>query len=195
MCNIKTNALTLYFQTLLYCNISIAVELRRDKFTMSLTSACCVHSNVYGLVNIHWIRYLTAVDPIHSTSSTMQKYHHRLSVSVEIPLCCIDTLVGNSSCIGKEPVPYGRPVFTSMLLATSSEVSHTEQSIALYTNVLQGYDTVVQICFIIEWELNITCTQKVRKNNVIIDLWGQSSYVIKLHNYSGRRSLFTQKTS
>ena len=170
VCNIKTNALTLYFQTLLYCNISIAVELKQDKFTMSLTTASCVHSNVYGLVNIHWIRYLTAVDPIHSTSYTMQKYHHRLSVSVEIPLCCIDTLVGNSSFIRKEPVPYGRPVFTSIRSTTSSEVSHTEQSSSIiFTNVLQGHDTVVQICCTIEWELNITCTQKVRKNNVIMD--------------------------
>ena len=150
---------------------------------MSLTSVCCVHSNIYGLVNNHWIRYLTAVDPIHSTSSTMQKYHHRLSVSVEIPLCCIDTLAGNSSCIGKEPVPYGRPVFTSMSLATSSEVSHTEQGIPLYTNVLQGHDTVVQICCTIEWELNITCTQKVRKNNVIMDE-DVFSYLKKALGYS-----------
>ena len=35
---------------------------------VSLTSVCCIHSNVYGLCDIHCIRYLTVVDPTHSTS-------------------------------------------------------------------------------------------------------------------------------
>ena len=34
-------------------------------------SSLCVHSNVYSLVNIHCIRYLTAVDPFLSTSSVI----------------------------------------------------------------------------------------------------------------------------
>ena len=51
---------------------------------VSLTS--CIHSNVYGLGNIHCIRYLTAVDPFHSTSSAVQMHHHLTSASIEIPL-------------------------------------------------------------------------------------------------------------
>ena len=73
----------------------------RNTQTMSLTSACCVHSNVHGLGNIHWIRYLTVVDPIHSTSSTVQAYHHLTSVSVEVPLV---TTAWHSSSIGEVPL-------------------------------------------------------------------------------------------
>ena len=69
---------------------------------MSLTSACVVHSNVYGLANIHCIRYLTAVDPIHSTSPTMHKHHHLTFASVEIPLALF---IGNSGSIWVGPVP------------------------------------------------------------------------------------------
>ena len=69
---------------------------------MSLTSACVVHSNVYGLGNIHWIRYLAVVDPIFSTSSMMHKHHHITSGSVEIPVVA---LTENSGSIGVEPVP------------------------------------------------------------------------------------------
>ena len=69
---------------------------------MSLTSACVVHSNVYGLGNIHWIRYFTAVDPIFSTSSMVHKHHHISSGSVEIPVVA---LTGNSGSIRVEPVP------------------------------------------------------------------------------------------
>ena len=124
---------------------------------MSLTSACCVHSNVYGLDDIHWIRYLTAVDPIHSTSSTMQSYHHLTSDSVEIPL---STSAGNSSFIGKKPVPCGRSSIRRS--ATSSEVSPAEQgSIIVITNVLQGHITVVLVCYISEGEPDITCTWEV----------------------------------
>ena len=67
---------------------------------MSLTSACVVHSNVYGLANFHCIRYLTTVDPIHSTSFTMHKHHHLTSASVEIPL---SMWIGNSGSVGVEP--------------------------------------------------------------------------------------------
>ena len=125
---------------------------------MSLTTASWVHSNVYGLVNIHWIRYLTTVDPLHSTSSTMQNYHHLTSSSVEIPL---STSAGNSSSIGKEPVSCGRPYTTIRRSATSSEVSHTEQGITTFTNVLQEHITVVPVCCISEGEPDITCTWEV----------------------------------
>ena len=126
---------------------------------MSLTSACCVYSNVYGLDDIHWIRYLTAVDPIHSTSSTMQSYHHLTSDSVEIPL---NTSAGNSRSIRKEPVPYGKPCTSIRRSATSSEVSPAEQgSIIVITNVLQGHITVVLVCYISEGEPDITCTREV----------------------------------
>ena len=69
---------------------------------MSLTSACVVHSNVYGPVKVQCIRYHTAVDPIHSTSPTMHKHHHLTSASVEIPLAL---LFGNSGSIRVGPVP------------------------------------------------------------------------------------------
>ena len=36
-----------------------------------LTSVCCIHSNVYGLGDIHCIRYLTAVDPFLSASNAV----------------------------------------------------------------------------------------------------------------------------
>ena len=54
--------------------------------SLSLTSmrvCSTVHSNVYGLVNIHCIRYHTMVDSIHSTSPPVQKYHTLTSGSVE----------------------------------------------------------------------------------------------------------------
>ena len=118
-----------------------------------LTSACWVHSNVFGLVNIHCIRYLTAVDPLFSTSSALQMYHHLTSGSVEIPL---GTWTGNSSSIGEEPVPYGR--LTIRLSATSSLVSYAEQGIIIFANVLQGHITVVLVWCTFEyysWEGDI----------------------------------------
>ena len=122
-----------------------------------LTRAWWVHSNVYGLGNIHCIRYLTAVDPFHSTTSAVQTYHHLISGSVEIPLV---NWTRNSNSIGEEPVPYGRPIFTSIRRsAASSLVSYTEQGIiTTFTNVLQDHDTVVLVCCTFEWEPDITWT-------------------------------------
>ena len=77
------------------------VEQNRNTQTMSLTSACCVHSNVHGLDNTPWIRYHTAVDPLHSTSSAVQKYHHPISGPVQIQPV---SSAGNSSFIGEVPV-------------------------------------------------------------------------------------------
>ena len=126
---------------------------------MSLTPACWVHSNVDVLENTLWIRYLTAVDPILSTSSAVQKYHHLTSGSVEIQWL---TTAGNSSSIGEEPVPFGRPILTSIRWsATSSLVSYTVKGIIPFTNVLQGHTTVVLVCSTIEWEPDITCTWEV----------------------------------
>ena len=91
----------------LYCDkcswffFNINLWLHNRSVHNPLTSARWVHSNVYVLGNIHCIRYLTAVDPFHSTSSAGQMYHHLTSGSVEIPLI---TWTGNSSSIGKEPV-------------------------------------------------------------------------------------------
>ena len=148
--------LPLFCNTCKHCS---RVEQDRTVQTMSLTSACWVHSNVYVLVNTPWIRYLTAVDPILSTSSAFQKYHHLISGSVEIWWL---TIAGNSSSIGKEPVSFGRPVFTSIRLsATSSLVCYTEKRVISFTNVLQGHTTVVLVCSTIEWDSNITCTCEV----------------------------------
>ena len=118
---------------------------------ISLTTACVVHSNVYFLDNIHWIGYLTAVDPLHSTSSAVQTYHHLTSGSVEFPP---SISAGNSSFIGKEPVSTNIRGW-----ATSSEVSpHADQGIFPFSNVLQDHDTVVLVCCTSEWEPDITCT-------------------------------------
>ena len=89
------------------------------------------------------------VDPILSTLFAVQTYLHLISGSVEIPLV---TTAGNSSSIGKEPVPIARPVFTSIRWsATSSLVSYTEKGIVIsFTNVLQGHTTVVLVYCIIE---------------------------------------------
>ena len=144
-----------------YATTAVGLYLieQNRKCMCTLTSACWVHSNVYGLGNIHCIRYLTAVDPFHSTSSAVQKYHHLTSGSVEIPLA---TWTGNSSSIGKEPVPYGTS--TSIRRSTTSSlVSFAEQGIfTTLTNVLQDHDTVVLVCCISEWEPDITCTQEGR---------------------------------
>ena len=131
---------------------------------MSLTTTCCVHSNVNGLVNTCWIRYLTTVDPLHSTSSALHMYLHVTSGSVEIPLL---TVTGNSSFIGKKPVSWGRSSLNIWMLATSTEISYTEQGIIIpFTNVLQGHTTVVLVCCTIEWEPDITCTWKESDINV-----------------------------
>ena len=39
----------------------LTIVEQKKGFHIPLTSACWVHSNVYALGNIHWIRYLTAV--------------------------------------------------------------------------------------------------------------------------------------
>ena len=127
---------------------------------MSLTSACCVHSNVYGLGNIHWIKYLTVVDPLHSTSSAVQIYFHLTSVPL-LPF------IGNTSVIGKVPDPQGRPSDSIRTSATISEVSHTEQSITSLTNVLQGHTTVVLVCCTFEWEPDIPFTWEESDVNVL----------------------------
>ena len=143
--------LPLFCNTCKHCS---TVEQNKSVQTMSLTPACWVHSNVYVLVDIHWIRYLTAVDPILSTSSAVQTYRHLLSSSVEIRQL---TTAGNSSSIGKVSVSFGRPIW----FATSSLVSYTVQGIIPFTNVLQGHTTVVLVCCTIEWEPDITCTCEV----------------------------------
>ena len=137
---------------------------------MSLTCACWVHSNVYVLGNIHWIRYLTAVDPILSTLSAVQTYHHLISGSVEIWLL---TLAENSSSIGKVPVPFGRLILISIRWsATSSLVSYTEKGIVIsFTNVLQGYTTVVPfgrlILISIRWSATSSLISYTEKGIVI----------------------------
>ena len=145
--------LPLFWNTCKHCS---RVEQDRSVQTMSLTPACCVHSNVYGLFNVHWIRYLTAVDSILSTLFAVQTYHHLTSGSVLV------TIAGNSSSIGKEPVPIVSPIYTNIRwFATSSLVSYTVQGIILFTNVLQGYTTVVLVCSTIEWEPDITYTWEI----------------------------------
>ena len=144
----ESEAMWLFWNTCKHCR---GVEWNRSVHIL-LTSACCVHSNVYSLGNIYWISYLTAVDSILSTSSAVQTYHHLISGSVEIPLLIT---AGNSSSIGEEPVTVAR------LFATSSLVSYTVKSIISFTNVLQGHTTVVLVCCTIKWKPEITCTCEV----------------------------------
>ena len=92
-------------------------KLSKLSNVLYLTTDCCVNSNVYVLGDIHCIRYHTVVDPGHSTSSTIQTYHHLTSTSVEIPLI---TKVGNSSSIGKEPIPNNRHIVTSIRRSATS---------------------------------------------------------------------------
>ena len=128
---------------------------------MSLTSACCVHSNVYGLGSFHRVLYLIMVDPILSTSSAVQSYHRPTFGSIEIPLlsCCfISSHTGNSSPIGKEPVSWRSP--------SKIKSSYTEQAIIPFTNVLQGHTTVVLVCCTSEWEPH-TCEVKGRGTSII----------------------------
>ena len=110
-----------------------------------LTSAFCVHSNVYGLGDIQCIRYLTVVDSILThTAYSVQTYHHMTSCSVKVP----NTITArNPTSIGEEPVAYDR--FTSTSIRRL--VSQAEQStIITFTNVLQGDKTVVLVCCSIE---------------------------------------------
>ena len=122
-----------------------------------LTSYSLIHSYVYSLINTCCIGYFTAVNSINPAPPPVHTYHHFTSVSVEIPLyvcCIINNPTGNSSSIGKEPVPYNRRLY-----ATSSLVSFAEQSInTLFTNVLQGHNTIVVVCFIFELEAHSTCS-------------------------------------
>ena len=140
----------LVFQLHLMLSNITTVEQNRHVQTMSLTSPCWVHSNVYALRIIQWIWYFTAVDSIHSTSSALQMYHGLTSVSVEILLC---TYRCNSTSIGEVPVPYGGPSSATVCL-----VSYTEQGIITFTNLFQGHNTVVVICCAIEWKTDIIPT-------------------------------------
>ena len=130
-----------------------------------LTSACWVHSNVYGLGAIHCMRYQTAVDPFHSTSSALHTYYHLTSVSEEIWLT---SWTRNPTSIGEIPVPYGIPHFRR--LATISVVSYADQGIATFTNLLQGHTTVVLACCTIEWEPDLTSTWEGRDTNYITSM-------------------------
>ena len=118
-----------------------------------LTSSI-VHSNVYGLDNIHCIMYNTTVDSLCSTSSAVQAYHHVTSGSMKVPLV---TTARNSSSIGEEPVPNDRPHFTSIRTPTTiTKVSNAEQSLTAFTDVLQGNNTVVMVGYTIEYKLDTT---------------------------------------
>ena len=70
-------------------------------------------------------------------------YHYLISGSVQIPKLgyTLNWEIELVSCIGEEPVPSTRRS------ATSSLVSFAEQGIITFTNVLQGYNTVVLVCY------------------------------------------------
>ena len=122
--------------------------------SLALTSVSWVHSKVYGLDNIHCIRYLTAVDSSHPTCPPVKKYHTLTCGCMEVPL---GTTARNCSSIEEVPVPY-----SIRSLATGSLVSYTAQGINTFTNLLQGHKTVVLICCTSEWEPD-TCTGEEEK--------------------------------
>ena len=73
------------------------------------------------------------------------------------------TRTGNYSSIGEEPVSHSKPHSTSIRRsATSRLVSYAEQGSIIFTNVLQHHITVVLVCYISEWEPDITCTWEGR---------------------------------
>ena len=145
------------------CNISTAEQ------DWPLTSACWVHSNVYGLDNIHCIRYLTAVDPFHSTSSAVHTYHHLTSGSEDIKL--LSGFTGYSSSIGKEPVSWSIIIRS----ATSSLVSYAEQGIITFTYVLQDHVTVILVWSTSEycsWERRETESLSISKTETkVVSCW------------------------
>ena len=132
----------------------------RPTQSLALTVACWVHSNVYGLVNIHCIRYLTTVDSSHSTSPPVKKYCTLTSCPADVPHT---TTCWNSSSIGKEPVPYGwLSNGVSIRRSTTSRlVSHTEQDITPFTNLLQAHKTVVLVGCTSEPETDCTHGREV----------------------------------
>ena len=85
---------------------------------LPLTTACCVHSNVYCLINTRCIRYHTTVDPLHSTTSPLQILYHLTCGSINIPKF---TTPRNPSSIGEEPV-----ASSPRIAATSRLVSYAE---------------------------------------------------------------------
>ena len=89
-----------------------------------------------------YVRYLTAVNPILSTSPPVQKYHTLTSGSEEVPLL---TCAGNPSPIGKVPAPKDSPHYGMRRSATITLISYAEQGIIIITNVLQGNDTIILV--------------------------------------------------
>ena len=105
----------------------------------------------------------SGIDPFLSTSFVVRSY---LPLSnlwfCWNPKAMLYFELGNlASSIGEEPVPSIRRSKTSSL------VSFAEQGIITFTNVLQGYNTVVLVCCTTEWEPDITCTWEGRDINVV----------------------------
>ena len=89
------------------------------------------------------------VESIHSSFPALHFYHTLTSCSVEVPM---HITAGNSTFIGEEPVPLDKYISTSIRSATSRLVSQAEQGIITFTNVLQGHNTVVLVCYTSERE-------------------------------------------
>ena len=150
---------------------------------ITLTIAYWVHSNVYGLGNIHCIRYHTTVDSFLSTSPPVQSYPHMTSGSVKVPL---GITARNSSFIGEEPVSFG--INTIGRSATSSLVSQAEQGIITFTNILQGHDTVVLVWCIIQPETD--CTREGRKDITVTELLSSKVWLtMAVHVYNNSTSV------
>ena len=131
----------------------------------TLTCIVSVYTNVQSLVDIHCIRYLTAVNSIHSTSPPLQKYRHITSGSVEAPVA---TTARNSSSIRKVPVPYGTRIRRS---ATNRFVSQAEQGSTTFTNMVQEYKTMV--CGYSTVQNKTTCGPKCTGLQLCRPMWHQ----------------------
>ena len=101
------------------------------------------------------------VDSVHSTFPAVHTHHTRTSVSVEVPyvklpiaivvyIAIVKYSVGNSSPIGVMPVSQDHPTRRLRTSTACYVVSHTVQGITIFTNILQGYETVVLVCCISE---------------------------------------------
>ena len=134
-----------YAGTSLFWNISITFEQNMSA-NATLTTVCCVHPNVHGLVNTCCIRYHTTVDSVHSTSPPVHAYHTLTSVSVEVPHDILSIVannnvkrVDNSRSIGVVSVTQDTSTWRLVTCTACWVNSHTEQGTITFTNVLQGH--------------------------------------------------------
>ena len=77
----------------------------------------------------------------------------------------MDNGVGNSGSIGVEPVTQDTPPWNLVTCTAQCVVSQAEQSITIFTDIIQGHKTIVLVCSTIEREPEtLTCIREGREN-------------------------------